>query len=100
VAFPLACSSRHACRAREVDARHDILYAHSPGTLRAKVMPRTRPLEGLDHIDKVIDIDQSPIGRTPVNPATYTGLFTPIRELFTYLPESKIRLRPGDFPST
>src|SRR5437773_10932052 len=49
-------------------------------------------LEGLDLIDKVIDIDQSPIGRTPrYNPATYTGLFSPIRELYTYLPESKIR---------
>src|SRR5437667_12900990 len=56
-------------------------------------------IEGLDHIDKVIDIDQSPIGRTPrSNPATYTGLFTPIRELFTYLPESKIRgYGPGQF---
>src|SRR5579884_4005157 len=49
-------------------------------------------LEGLDAIDKVIDIDQSPIGRTPrSNPATYTGAFTPIRELFAKVPESKIR---------
>ena len=49
-------------------------------------------IEGLDRIDKVIDIDQSPIGRTPrSNPATYTGLFTYIRDLFTQLPESKIR---------
>ncbi len=49
-------------------------------------------IEGLEHIDKVIDIDQSPIGRTPrSNPATYTGLFTYIRDLFTQLPESKIR---------
>ncbi len=56
-------------------------------------------IEGLTHIDKVIDIDQSPIGRTPrSNPATYTGLFTPIRELFTHLPESKIRgYGPGRF---
>ena len=47
---------------------------------------------GLEHIDKVIDIDQSPIGRTPrSNPATYTGLFTHIRDLFAQLPESKIR---------
>lgn len=47
---------------------------------------------GLEHIDKIIDIDQSPIGRTPrSNPATYTGLFTLIRDLFTQLPESKIR---------
>lgn len=49
-------------------------------------------IEGEEHIDKVIDIDQSPIGRTPrSNPATYTGLFTPIRNLFAKLPESKIR---------
>lgn len=56
-------------------------------------------LEGLEHIDKVIDIDQSPIGRTPrSNPATYTGLFAPIRDLFTMLPESKIRgYKPGRF---
>jgi len=49
-------------------------------------------IEGLEHIDKVIDIDQSPIGRTPrSNPATYTGLFTFIRDLFAQLPEAKIR---------
>jgi len=56
-------------------------------------------LDGLDRIDKVIDIDQSPIGRTPrSNPATYTGLFTPIRQLFAELPESKIRgYAPGRF---
>jgi excinuclease ABC subunit A len=56
-------------------------------------------IEGLDHIDKVIDIDQSPIGRTPrSNPATYTGVFTPIRELFAELPEAKIRgYGPGRF---
>ena len=56
-------------------------------------------ITGLEHIDKVIDIDQSPIGRTPrSNPATYTGLFTPIRELFAELPEAKIRgYGPGRF---
>ena len=49
-------------------------------------------ISGLDHLDKVVDIDQSPIGRTPrSNPATYTGLFTPIRELFTAVPESRAR---------
>jgi excinuclease ABC subunit A len=54
---------------------------------------------GLKHIDKVIDIDQSPIGRTPrSNPATYTGLFTPIRDLFASIPESKVRgYGPGRF---
>jgi excinuclease ABC subunit A len=51
-----------------------------------------KSIQGLEQIDKVIDIDQSPIGRTPrSNPATYTGLFTLIRDLFTQLPESKIR---------
>jgi excinuclease ABC subunit A len=56
-------------------------------------------LEGLEHLDKVIDIDQSPIGRTPrSNPATYTGAFTPIREWFAQLPESRARgYQPGRF---
>jgi excinuclease ABC subunit A len=79
----------------------DILYqALARHFYRAKVVPGAHEhLEGLDHVDKVIDIDQSPIGRTPrSNPATYTGLFTPIRELFTYLPESKLRgYGPGRF---
>ncbi|MAM87688.1 excinuclease ABC subunit UvrA [Allohahella sp. A8] len=56
-------------------------------------------IEGLDHFDKVIDIDQSPIGRTPrSNPATYTGIFTPIRELFSNTPEARSRgYKPGRF---
>jgi excinuclease ABC subunit A len=56
-------------------------------------------INGLENLDKVIDIDQSPIGRTPrSNPATYTGLFTPIRDLFAQLPESKIRgYKPGRY---
>ncbi len=56
-------------------------------------------IEGLEALDKVIDINQAPIGRTPrSNPATYTGLFTHIRDLFTRLPDSKIRgYRPGRF---
>jgi excinuclease ABC subunit A len=55
--------------------------------------------DGLQHLDKVVDIDQSPIGRTPrSNPATYTGLFTPIRELFAGVPESRSRgYSPGRF---
>ncbi|MCX6600582.1 MAG: excinuclease ABC subunit UvrA [bacterium] len=56
-------------------------------------------INGVGHLDKVIDIDQSPIGRTPrSNPATYTGLFTGIRDLFSQLPEAKIRgYKPGRF---
>ncbi|NOX48946.1 MAG: excinuclease ABC subunit UvrA [Gammaproteobacteria bacterium] len=56
-------------------------------------------IDGIDNLDKVVDIDQSPIGRTPrSNPATYTGLFTPIRELFAQVPESRARgYKPGRF---
>ena len=79
----------------------DILYqALARHFYRAKVVPGAHSrIEGLDLIDKVIDIDQSPIGRTPrSNPATYTGLFTPIRELFTQLPDAKMRgYGPGRF---
>jgi excinuclease ABC subunit A len=58
-----------------------------------------KSIEGLEHIDKVIEVDQSPIGRTPrSNPATYTNLFTDIRTLFAELPEAKIRgYKPGRF---
>ena len=56
-------------------------------------------LEGLEHFDKIINVDQSPIGRTPrSNPATYTGMFTPIRELFAGVPEARVRgYDPGRF---
>ena len=56
-------------------------------------------MEGLEHLDKAIDIDQSPIGRTPrSNPATYTGMFTHIRDLFASMPEAKMRgYKPGRF---
>jgi excinuclease ABC subunit A len=79
------------------DILHRALARHF---YRARVIPGAhRRITGLEHIDKVIDIDQSPIGRTPrSNPATYTGLFTPIRELFAELPDSKIRgYGPGRF---
>ena len=79
------------------DILHRTLARHF---YRARVIPGLHDrITGLEHIDKVIDIDQSPIGRTPrSNPATYTGLFTPIRELFAELPEAKIRgYGPGRF---
>ena len=58
-----------------------------------------KEIKGLEHVDKVIEIDQSPIGRTPrSNPATYTGVFTDIRKIFSELPEAKIRgYKPGRF---
>jgi len=67
---------------------------------RAKAKPLPyKKIEGLEHIDKVIEIDQSPIGRTPrSNPSTYTGVFSDIRALYVQLPESKIRgYKPGRF---
>ena len=79
----------------------DILYhALARHYYRAKTLPGAHDrIEGIDEIDKVLDIDQSPIGRTPrSNPATYTGLFTPIRELYAQLPEAKLRgYGPGRF---
>jgi len=67
---------------------------------RARVLPgRHTRITGIEHLDKVIDIDQSAIGRTPrSNPATYTGLFAPIRDLFAEMPEAKLRgYGPGRF---
>src|SRR6476646_6120500 len=67
---------------------------------KAKDRPGThRAIEGLENLDKAIDIDQSPIGRTPrSNPATYTGMFTYMRDLFAQLPEAKMRgYKPGRF---
>ena len=80
---------------------NDILYrALARHFYRSRVLPGAHDgIDGVEHIDKVIDIDQSPIGRTPrSNPATYTGLFTPIRQLFAELPESRLRgYTPGRF---
>ena len=73
---------------------NEILYRRLAQIIsRAKERPGAHDrIEGVDLIDKVIDIDQSPIGRTPrSNPATYTGLFTPIRELFAAVPEARLR---------
>ncbi|CAL2087602.1 excision nuclease subunit A [Tenacibaculum sp. 190524A02b] len=76
---------------------YPILNAHIYRGVK-KPMPYTA-IEGLEHIDKVIDIDQSPIGRTPrSNPATYTGVFSEIRSLFSKTPEASIRgYKPGRF---
>ncbi|HIQ12604.1 MAG TPA: ATP-binding cassette domain-containing protein, partial [Caldilineales bacterium] len=79
----------------------DTLYrAVAQRLYRARQKPgKHDAIEGLEHLDKVIDIDQSPIGRTPrSNPATYTDVFTPIRKLFAGLPEAKLRgYKPGRF---
>ena len=73
---------------------NDTLQAHAAAVLNGagtQAAPFAR-IEGLEHFDKAVDIDQSPIGRTPrSNPATYTGLFTPLRELFAQVPESRAR---------
>ena len=80
---------------------NDILYrALARKLYRAMDEPGAhKDIRGMDHIDKVIEIDQSPIGRTPrSNPATYTGLFTPIRDLYAMMPESRARgYKPGRF---
>ncbi|HBK17731.1 MAG TPA: excinuclease ABC subunit A, partial [Gammaproteobacteria bacterium] len=78
------------------------LYPISATALNKATTLKPQPYEGiqgLDLLDKVVDIDQSPIGRTPrSNPATYTGLFTPIRELFAQVPEARARgYKPGRF---
>ena len=78
------------------------LYPITARELNGAVSVTAQPhaaVQGLDNLDKVVDIDQSPIGRTPrSNPATYTGLFTPIRELFAQTQESRARgYRPGRF---
>jgi excinuclease ABC subunit A len=73
---------------------HDILYrALSKEIYGSHAMPGVHDsISGLEHIDKIIEIDQSPIGRTPrSNPATYTGLFSPIRDIYAMLPESRER---------
>ncbi len=80
---------------------NDTLYQIAAAKLnRANTVPAPHDaIDGLQHFDKVVDIDQSPIGRTPrSNPATYTGLFTPIREMFAGTPEARARgYKPGRF---
>ena len=84
----------------DADQRHAVRARRQRDQRRlAQAARRTARCEGLDLFDKVVDIDQSPIGRTPrSNPATYTGLFTPLRELFAQVPESRARgYSPGRF---
>jgi len=80
---------------------NDILYRALAQKLYRSMEPpgAHKMILGIEHIDKVIEIDQAPIGRTPrSNPATYTGVFSPVRELFAMLPESRERgYRPGRF---
>ncbi|MBO0734394.1 MAG: excinuclease ABC subunit UvrA [Methylocapsa sp.] len=82
----LIVDTLYKAAARHLNGAHEQPLAHAR-------------IEGLEHLDKVIDIDQSPIGRTPrSNPATYTGAFTPVREWFAGLPEAKARgYPPGRF---
>ncbi|MBQ5645104.1 MAG: excinuclease ABC subunit UvrA [Bacteroidaceae bacterium] len=79
------------------DTLQPILAKHFYRALR-EPLPYTS-IEGIEHIDKIVDVDQSPLGRTPrSNPATYTGVFSDIRNLFVELPEAKIRgYKPGRF---
>ena len=79
------------------DTLQPILAKHFYRALR-EPLPYDR-IEGIEHIDKIVDVDQSPLGRTPrSNPATYTGVFSDIRNLFVDLPEAKIRgYKPGRF---
>lgn len=79
------------------DTLQPILAKHFYRALR-EPLPYDR-IEGIEHIDKIVDVDQSPLGRTPrSNPATYTGVFADIRNLFVDLPEAKIRgYKPGRF---
>ena len=79
----------------------ETLYKHAARKLykNGELPAPCKSIKGIEHIDKIIDINQSPIGRTPrSNPATYTGLFTPIRELFSRVPEARARgYLPGRF---
>ena len=101
--FRSACSpaspASRAAASRRCWSTRSTRRSRASSTARAQAPAPHDRIEGLEHLDKIIDIDQSPIGRTPrSNPATYTGAFTPIREWFAGLPEAKARgYEPGRF---
>ncbi len=103
VSFPLGvftCVTGVSGSGKSTLVNETLYHALSRHFYRSKAAPATHSaIEGVEQIDKVIDVDQSPIGRTPrSNPATYSGLFTPIRDLFANLPESQMRgYLPGRF---
>ena len=103
VAFPLGClvAVTGVSGSGKSTLVNDILLRSLAHQLhRAKAVPgRHRKVDGIEHIDKVVDVDQAPIGRTPrSNPATYTGVFDHIRRLFSQTPEAKVRgYLPGRF---
>ena len=103
VSFPLGCliAVTGVSGSGKSTLVNDILLRSLAQQLhRAKAIPgRHRKVEGLAHVDKVVDVDQAPIGRTPrSNPATYTGVFDHIRKLFAAAPEAKVRgYQPGRF---
>jgi excinuclease ABC subunit A len=103
VAFPLGvftCVTGVSGSGKSTLVNETLYHALSRHLYKSKLVPGGHDgIDGLERVDKVIDVDQSPIGRTPrSNPATYTGLFTPIRDLFSNLPESQMRgYEPGRF---
>jgi excinuclease ABC subunit A len=103
VSFPLGtftCVTGVSGSGKSTLVTETLYYALARHLYRSKLAPEAHDgLDGLEAVDKVIDVDQSPIGRTPrSNPATYTALFAPIRDLFANLPESQMRgYSPGRF---